>query len=124
MRFPNRIPISNAPTSTAPPRILAPVETLPAKPQIEKNKKVFFPSDPNFRSGKRQANLNLARCVTACGPVDPGPANPENRKNRKSENAERSEPNIGQIPSKSGPARLTPSTSNDIVLDSYSEAGE
>jgi hypothetical protein len=41
MRFPNRIPISNAPTSTAPPRILAPVETLPAKPQIEKNKKVL-----------------------------------------------------------------------------------
>jgi hypothetical protein len=35
-----------------------------------------------------------------------------------------SEPNPGQIPGQSGPARLTPRTSNDIVFDSYSQAGE
>jgi hypothetical protein len=69
MRFPNRIPASNAMSPTAPARVLVPVETLPAKPQTEKNKKVFSPNDPNFRSDKRQANLTFARCVPTCGPA-------------------------------------------------------
>jgi hypothetical protein len=117
MRFPNRIPASNATSPTAPPRVLVPVETLPAKPQIEKNEKVFFPSDPNFRSDKCRANLNLA-------PASTHPGKPENGKNKKMKISKQSEPNPGQIPGKSGPARLTPGISNDIVFDSYSQAGE
>jgi hypothetical protein len=60
MRIPTRIPVNGATSPAASPRVLAPVQTLPGRPQNGKNKKVFFPNDPNFRSDKYQANLNLA----------------------------------------------------------------
>jgi hypothetical protein len=56
MRFPNRITVSNAPSPTVPPRLLAPVETLPTKPENSKTEKVFFPNKLNLTSDKYRAN--------------------------------------------------------------------
>jgi hypothetical protein len=75
MRIPTRIPVNGATNPAAPPRYLSPVSTLPVKPQNSKNKKVFFPNDPNFKSDKYQANLTLAHPTR--------PAKPENGKIKK-----------------------------------------
>ena len=135
MRTPSRIPVNGATSPTA----SATGKPHPPKPsprsfKLKTKKSVFSIRPPNFRSDKCQSNLNLARRLTACRPVAPHSANPENGKIKKNSRNEVNptsdiyEDKYGANPASpaaSQPAAgLTRSTGNDIVFDSYSEAGE